>query len=212
MTGVLAVVFDLDRTLVDVQGFTDYGAALADVRRLVAGWPEVETPGTWWDGPTRACMEVLVSLAGDPRWQAVSDAIEVHERAAAARSHPMPGLREALLATAHLPRAVATLLPEGAARAALERHAIPIPVLVPRRADIAPKPAPDSLGAAAAALGLGGHLASVLMVGDSTWDLACARSAGASFVGLRNGKASEFPSDVDTVDDLRELARRFART
>ena len=46
MSPVRAVVFDLDRTLVDVQSCTDYGTALADVRRLVAAWTEVGTPRT----------------------------------------------------------------------------------------------------------------------------------------------------------------------
>jgi phosphoglycolate phosphatase len=209
MSTIRAVVFDLDRTLVDVQSFTDYAAALADVRGLVASWPEVATPATGWDGATRACMDVLVALAGRPRWQIVSDAIERHEEAAIPRSVPMPGLRSILDATAQLPRAVATLLPAGTARAVLDRHGIVVDALVARRSDLAPKPAPDPCLAAAAALGFGDALASVLMVGDSTWDLACARAAGAAFVGLRNGARSEFPPDVDTVENLSELARRF---
>lgn len=209
MNTIRAVVFDLDWTLVDVQSFTDYGAALADVRRLVAAWPDVATPATGWDGATRACMDVLVALAGRPSWQLVSDAIERHEAAAVSRSVAMPGLRAILDATAHLPRAVATLLPARAARAVLDRHDISVGALVARRSDLAPKPAPDPCLAAAAALGFGDALGSVLMVGDSTWDLACARAAGAAFVGLRNGGRSEFPPHVATVDNLGELAHRF---
>jgi len=207
MRDVRAVIFDLDRTLVDVQSFTDYGAALADLRWAIVAWPEVGTPVTGWEDATRACMQVLVALAGDPRWQLVSDTIERHERAAVARSVAMPGLAAILAATAHLPRAVATLLPAGTARAVLDRHGIAIATLVPRRADLAPKPAADPCRAAAAALGC--RLEAVLMVGDSTWDLACARAAGATFVGLRNRRPSEFPAGVDTVEDLVELAARF---
>jgi phosphoglycolate phosphatase-like HAD superfamily hydrolase len=206
---IRALVFDLDRTLVDVQSFTDYATALADAKDLIASWPAAATPATGWDGPTRACMDLLVALSGDPRWQVVSDAIERHEQAAITRSVAMPGLRALLDATAHLPRAVATLLPAGAARAALDRHAIAVDALVARRPDLAPKPAADPCVAAAAALGFADRLGSVLMVGDSTWDLACARAAGAAFVGLRNGGRSEFPPDVDTVEDLGELVRRF---
>jgi len=207
MRDVRAVVFDLDRTLVDVQSFTDYRAALADLRWAIAAWPEVGTPATGWDDATRACMQVLVALTGDPRWQLVSDTIERHERAAIPRSAAMPGLRAILDATARLPRAVATLLPAGAARAVLDRHGIAIGTLVPRRADLAPKPAADPCRAAAAALEC--RPDSVLMVGDSTWDLACARAAGAMFVGIRNGRPSEFPAGVDTVEDLEELATRL---
>lgn len=209
MSAIRGLVFDLDRTLVDVQSFTDYGAALAHVRRLVAAWPEVSTPATGWDAATRSCMDVLVALAGGPRWQLVSDAIERREQAAVPRSVPMPGLRAILDATAHLPRAVATLLPAGAARAVLDRHGIAVDTLVTRRSDLAPKPAPDACLEAVAALGCGDAPGSVLMVGDSTWDLACAQAAGAAFVGLRNGGRSEFPPGVDTVEDLAELARRF---
>ena len=209
MNMIGAVVFDLDRTLVDVQSFTDYAAALAQARQLVSDWPVAATPPTGWTSATRACMDVLVALAGDPRWLTVSEAIERHERAAVGRSVAMPGLRQVLHATAHLPRAVATLLPREAALAVLEQHRIAIDVLMPRRPDMAPKPAPDACLAAAAALGFAGRLDRVLMVGDSTWDHACAEAAGASFVGLRNGGLCEFAPGVDSVDGLAELARRF---
>jgi phosphoglycolate phosphatase-like HAD superfamily hydrolase len=154
-------------------------------------------------------MDVLVALVGDPRWQAVSDAIERHEQAAIQRCVPMPGLRAILDATAHLPRAVATLLPHATARAVLDRHGIAAGALVGRSLELLPKPAPDPCLAAVAALGLAGAPGSILMVGDSTWDYACARAAGVAFVGLRNGGPGEFPPGVDTVADLGELALRF---
>jgi phosphoglycolate phosphatase len=203
------VLVDLDRTLVDVQSFTDYTAALAGVRSVIGSWPDPPTPVTGWDGPTRACMGALVALANDPRWPTTSAVIEQHEAAAVSASVAMPGLIEALAATAHLPRAVVTLLPEGTARRVLDRHGVSIDVLVPRRPDLSPKPAGDQLVAAADALGL--PAADLVMVGDSTWDERAAVAAGTDFVGLRNRRRSEFASGIDTVDDLVELAGRFAR-
>jgi phosphoglycolate phosphatase len=202
-----AILFDLDRTLVDVQSFTDYGAALADVEALVGTWPKVLVPTTGWDRPTRACMEVLVSLSGDPRWQEVSDLIERHEHAAVDHSVRMPGLAEALAATRGRPRAVVTLLPAGAARRVLDHHGVDIPTVVPRRAELRPKPAPDSVLEACRLLGVAP--AEAVMVGDSTWDLDTARSARVCFVGVTNRGPSEFPPGTDMVADLAELAARL---
>ncbi len=203
-----AILFDLDRTLVDVQSYTDYGAALADVESLIGMWEDLPTPATEWDTPTRRCMGILVTLSGDDRWQGVSDVIERHEMAAIERSHAMPGLAAALLATERLPRAVVTLLPPPAARAALDRHGIAIEHVVGRRPDLRPKPAPDQLLEACRLLGV--HRADAIMIGDSTWDQQAAEAAGCGFTGLTNGGRSEFPEGVETIDDLDELVARLS--
>lgn len=197
-----AVLFDLDRTLVDVQSYTDYAAALADVESMIGSWEDRPTPPTGWDGPTRRCMGVLVALSGDPRWQSVSDVIERHELAAIGRSTAMPGLD--LVKSLELPMGVVTLLPPGAARATLAHHGIAIDTLVGRRPDLAPKPAADQLLAACAELGVAPGEA--VMVGDSTWDLAAAAAAGCGFVGLTNGGPSEFPAGTTVVDGLPHLS------
>lgn len=202
-----AILFDLDRTLVDVQSYTDYSVALADVEALIGTWEDPPTPATGWDGPTRRCMGILVALSGDDRWQEVSDVIERHEVAAIERSHAMPGLSAALAATERLPRAVVTLLPPNAARAALDRHGISIEHVVGRRSDLRPKPAPDQLLEACRLLGV--HRADAIMIGDSTWDQQAAEAAGCGFAGLTNGGPSEFPAGVETIDDLEELASRL---
>lgn len=187
---MIATLFDLDRTLVDVQTYTDYGAALADVEQLISDWVDPPTPPTGWDGPTRRAMGVLVALGGDPRWQAVSDVIETYERSAVQRSRAMPGLETALAVTADRPRAVVTLLPPGTASLVLEQYGIDIPVLIGRRPDLAPKPAPDQVLAACRELGvLPGE---AVMIGDSTWDAVAAEAAGCGFIGVTNGGPSEF--------------------
>jgi phosphoglycolate phosphatase len=208
MATASALVFDLDRTLVDVQSFTDYAAALGDVESMIGTWPGVTTPDTSWDAPTRACMEVLVALAGDPRWQQVSDVIEAHEAAAAAASRPMKGLAGVLAATAGRRRAVATLLPPAVARQVLDFHGVAIETVVGRQPNLFPKPAPDQLVEAARLLGVA--TGELLMIGDSTWDLQAAVAAGCAFIGVRNGARSEFPPATDTVADLEELGVRLA--
>lgn len=197
-----ALLFDLDRTLVDLQTYTDYGAALADVEALVGAWDDPPTPATDWDTPTQTCMSILVALSGDPRWTEVSDLITAHELRAISLSRPMPRLQEAMSVSEHLPRAVVTLLSEEPARAALRRHGVDIPVLVPRRADLRPKPAPDQIIEACRLLGV--VPSDVVMIGDSSWDSEAAANAGCGFVGVaatRTGP-SRWGSGVATADDL----------
>ena len=197
-----AVLFDLDRTLVDLQTYTDYAAALADVETMVGAWEDPPIPATDWDTPTRLCMSILVALSGDRRWAEVSDLITVHERRAIPLSRSMPRIREAIDRSDHLPRAVVTLLGEEPARSALRRHGVDIPVLVPRRADLRPKPAPDQIREACRMLGVAP--ADAVMIGDSSWDADAAADAGCGFVGVPATEAgtSCFGNDVATAPDL----------
>lgn len=197
-----ALLFDLDRTLVDLQSYTDYAAARHDVENLIEFRVDESTPATDWDTPTQQCMSVLVALSGDPRWEEVSGLIAAHEMRAVTRSHPMPRLPEALSASAHLPRAVVTLLAEEPARASLRRHGVDIPVLVPRRADLRPKPAPDQIIEACRLLGA--DPAEAVMIGDSSWDAQSAANAGCRFVGVAATAegASRFGQGAVIADDL----------
>ncbi|MEZ5175518.1 MAG: HAD-IA family hydrolase [Acidimicrobiia bacterium] len=202
-----ALLLDLDWTLIDIQGHTDYGAALEDARTLVGQWSEPGAPDTSWDAPARICMEALVALAGDARWQALSDSIEHHELAAVPRSRPMTGLGDLIDAVADTPVAVVTLVGPDAARRALETHAVPFTTVVGRRHDLRPKPAPDQLIEACRLLGV--SRSDATMVGDSTWDMEAARAAGTGFIGITNHRPSEFPSATATVADLAELSHHL---
>ena len=71
-----------------------------------------------------------------------------------------------------------------------------------------PKPAPDQVVRACARLGV--EPSSSVMVGDSTWDEAAALAAGASFIGLTNGRASEFGSGTPLAEDLNEVLGHLA--
>ena len=197
------VVFDLDRTLIDVRSHADYARALTDVRRLVGGWKDVTTPETSWDGPVRTCVAVLVALTGDSRWRRVSETIELHELAAVADSEPQPGASAAIEGTRSHRRAVVTLLPERAARAALARHHIDIDAVVPRRPDLRPGPAPDQLLEASRLIDT--DPAAILMVGSSVWDHEAAEAAGAAFVGITGGDRWAFDDGVITAPSLDEI-------
>jgi phosphoglycolate phosphatase len=191
------LLLDLDRTLVDVQSFTDYAAALADVRELVGSWHDAAVPRTDWDRPTHACMAVLHSLLGDPRWQAVSDAIAVHERAAIPAAVVMPTVMDVLDLLRPVPVAVVTLLPPAVASEVLVTHGItvgpgePVNLVIGRDAGIRPKPWPDGLLAACDRLGE--RIADATMVGDATWDKEAAARAGAAFVGVPSSPAGFAP-------------------
>ena len=197
-----ALLFDLDRTLVDLQSYTDYRAAMRDVEGLIGRWDDPPTPATDWDVPTLRCMGILVALSGDPRWQQVSDVIAAHESRAIPSSHPMPRLADAMSRSDHLPRAVVTLLADKPARAALELHGVNIPVLVSRRTDLRPKPAPDQIIEACRLLEV--NPSDSVMIGDSTWDAEAAANAGCAFVGVPATAAggTRFPSVVTTAPDL----------
>jgi phosphoglycolate phosphatase len=193
-----ALLLDLDRTLVDVQTYTDYTAAVSELESRFGELPgSPGTPDTYWRKATVVAMEALVAWSGSARWQEASDLIETFEAAAVPASTPMPGLRRFLDATADRPRSVVTLMGGGAARAALATHGVGIPQLVPRLPELRPKPAPDQLHAAIRSLGVA-H-ADAVMIGDSSWDHEAAVAAGIDFVGV--GEA-DFGPDVPVASGL----------
>ena len=112
MAGVQGYIFDLDRTLVDLQSFTDYASALRDVTALVGEQQGEAVPDADWDAPTLSTMAILIALAGDERWERASRAVAAHERAAIPQSVAMTGLESLDDVLAGSPRAVVTLLPE----------------------------------------------------------------------------------------------------
>jgi len=201
MSMTAALLFDLDRTLVDIQSFTDYGAARREAEQLVDGYDGIEVPATDWSADTQAAMALLVACSGDPRWAEVSAAIERHEMAAIAQSTPMPGLVGAWARAAAVPRAIVTLVPESVARAALAHHGIDLTgvVVVGRRADQRPKPAADGLLSACASLGV--DPAAAVMIGDSAWDREAAIAAGCDFVGVSTDPAN-LPDGTVTAPDV----------
>ena len=196
---VSAVIFDLDRTLVDLQSYTDYAAALRDLTALVGEQPGADVPEADWDTPTLSTMAILVSLAGDPRWHDASSAVAAHERAAIGQSLAMPGLESLEVALNGLPRAVVTLLPVDVAREVLGHHGVDIEVIVGRDPDIPAKPSGAGLVVAATRLGV--PVSTTVMIGDSSWDHAAAVDIGAAFIGVPVS-TSAFGPDVPVADSL----------
>lgn len=211
MVGARIVLLDLDRTLVDVQGFTDYAAALAEVTALVGTWPEVEVPEADWDRPTVACMSVLHALFGDHRWNAISEVIAAYEAAAIDASRPMPTLTDAVENLRQVPAAVVTLLPSDVASDVLAHHGVTvgpgecIDVVIGRRAHLRPKPEPDALVEACRLLG--GSAQDAVMIGDSTWDLQAASAAGIPFIGVPF-TPDGLPATCRTSPALNDAVRR----
>ena len=202
MTPPRAVLLDLDRTLVDVETFVDYGAAVADLAAagLLATAADV-TADTSWGSATVQAMDALVARAGDDRWAEASDLVAAHELVGAAEARPMPGLDRFLAALAGRPLAVVTLLSAEATHRVLADAGITVDAVVPRRPDLRPKPAPDQVVAALEELGMAP--ADAVMVGDSERDEAAARTAGVAFVGLTNGRDdSHFAPPTTVVTDL----------
>lgn len=182
MAGVQGYIFDLDRTLVDLQSFTNYAAALSDVTALIGEQEGAAVPDADWDAPTLSTMAILVSLSGDERWEQASHAVAVHERAAIPQSRAMPGLESFDDALAGARRAVVTLLPRDVARETLAHHGIHIDAIVGRDPLIPAKPSGAGLVVAAERLGI--PVRECVMIGDSSWDHAAAVDAGAAFVGV----------------------------
>ena len=198
-------MFDCDRTLVDLQNFTDYAAALEDLRTLLDGWSEFDVLDADWDAPTLECMAILVALSHDDRWPAASAAVASRERAAIPRSRAMPGLGRAREACADVPYAVVTLLPSDVAREALAFHDFAADLTVGRDPRIRAKPHGDGLLVAAERLGV--PASSCVMIGDSSWDCVAAADAGMPFIGVPASPGA-FGADVEVADSLLDAIAR----
>ncbi len=206
----IVLLLDLDRTLVDVEPFVDYCAALADLRGIF-GDDMAASVDRAWGTCTRAAMALLAARSTDPAWPAASAAVERHELAGIERSRPMPGLDAFVQRIDPDRTGIVTLLTDRGAEQALARHGIPRPaVIVGRRAELRPKPAADPLLAALDALRAPPTAA--IMVGDSEVDEAAARAAGVRFVGLTNGRSEHgFGPGSLVVRDLVEAGAELAR-
>lgn len=205
---MLTVLLDLDRTLVDLQSFTDYDAAWDDVRGLVDPALADAGPATAWSSATRACMGVIAALPDGELWARVSTTIAGHELAAVPRSTPMPGVHEFVAALGERPRAVITLLPEDVARAVLAHHGIDVSVVVGRDPRVRPKPSGDGLRLALELLG--SRPDEAVMVGDSTWDALAAVDAGVRFLGV-HAPPQEFAALDPAVPAYASLAEVSAQ-
>ncbi|MFB4204980.1 Phosphoglycolate phosphatase [wastewater metagenome] len=186
-TGIDAVAFDLDGTLVDSR--LDFAAM-----RRELGFPEgiglIEH------------METLDDAAAVERAWTV---IQRHEMAGAEAATWIPGARELLTDLNLMGVPVAILTRNARVTTEAMRRALDIPVdLILTREDCRPKPDPDGLYRIVARLGVAA--ARMMYVGDFVYDLQTARAAGAHACLLRNGHNGHFTTEADLiVDHLDEL-------
>jgi phosphoglycolate phosphatase-like HAD superfamily hydrolase len=201
-----AVLLDLDRTLVDLQSFTDNDAAWAAVQPLVPVDLPLDVPQTGWSSATRACMGVLAALPDGELWWTISNRIAEFETAAIEQSVAMPGAYAFAYNLRESARAVVTLLPVDVAQDVLARHSIDIPIVIGRDPQIRPKPSGDGLRRALELLGEPADGA--VMIGDSTWDAAAAADAGVEFIGVHS-PSSEFAEQFPGIQSHETLADVF---
>ena len=199
------MLLDLDRTLVDLQSYTDYDQAWQAVQPFVPSDLTLNVPETGWSSATRACMGVLAALPESDLWWKISGIIAEFETAAIAQSVLMPGAHAFAYSLRTSARAVVTLLPEDVARDVLVQHDLDIPIVIGRDPRIRPKPSGDGLRRALELLDKPANDA--VMIGDSTWDAAAAADAGVTFIGVHSPLtefSEQFP-DVTAHDSLAEV-------
>jgi phosphoglycolate phosphatase len=207
----LAVLLDLDRTLVDVESGVDYAAAVDDLAAAGLLRPTAEdADATSWGSATVRAMDALVALAGQPGWELASGLVAGHEVAGVADARAMPGLGPFLSALTARSTAIVTLLSATATEHVLATFGIAARAVVARDPTLRPKPAPDQVEAALEALGV--RPGDAVMVGDSERDAVAAQGAGVAFIGVTNGRrVHRFPREVTVVRDLAGAATAIDR-
>jgi HAD superfamily hydrolase (TIGR01549 family) len=196
----MAVVFDLDGTLVDTM--TSAPQAYADTIRSLGG-PEVspsEVVAVWHLGPTPVVLEHFLG-----RQTSLHDTERFHRHFATvvASVEAFPGvvdMLDALSRTGHR-LGVLTTATHRAATSMLTAAGLVgyFPVVVGGDEVSRPKPAPDGLELSCRRLGTG--VADAVYVGDAAVDLQCAEAANASGILAAWG----------SVNGIAPMAKRIAR-
>ena len=73
----MALLLDLDKTLVNVEDHTDYCAVLRELEARGFS-PRAAGPETYWGKCTKRVMDILISLEGGT-WSAANEIVERHE-------------------------------------------------------------------------------------------------------------------------------------
>ncbi|WP_157829595.1 HAD family hydrolase [Nocardioides alpinus] len=180
------VVLDLDGTLVDsvYEHVTAWHAAFHDVGRFVSAVRIHEAIGMGGD-------RLVAHVAGDAAEAAVGDDVRaLHDhyfRASLRTISPLDGASEVVEALASRGHRLALasssekdLVDELLDLVDVRRH---LAAVVTASDDLASKPAPDLVLAAAARAGG----SSAVAVGDATWDALAAEAAGIPCIGVRSG-------------------------
>lgn len=190
-SGIRAVAFDLDGTLIDTR--LDFAAM-----RHQIGCP---------DGC--GLLEYIDTLTDPTEVAAAHAVIERHEMAGAGAATWMPGAAGLLteLRRWDYPVAILTRNMRAAVDMVCRNLAIPVDVILTRE-DCKPKPDPEGLLSICAAFGI--QPSELLYVGDFIYDLRTAHAAGALSCLYRYGRNHSYAAEADwVVDRLDELAEAF---
>lgn len=214
-SGIRAVVFDLDGTLVD--SAPDLVGAL-DSLLGEHGRPAVGEPlgrSMIGDGAAKLVERGFTARGGlpEPLPDLARRFVEIYEARLTARTRPFPGV-DAMLETLRargLGLGVCTNKPDRATRILLEALDLARHFSAVVGGDGVRKPAPDPVHRTLAGLGVAAH--ETLYVGDSPVDLAAARAAGTPVVLVSFGytavPASQLGADA-VIDDFAALPALIA--
>jgi HAD superfamily hydrolase (TIGR01549 family) len=206
----MAVVFDLDGTLVDTM--TSAPQAYADTIRSLGG-PDVspsEVVAVWHVGPTPVVLEHFL---GRPVSSRDTERFHRHFAAVVASVEVFPGVVEMLDALSRSGHrlGVLTTATRRAATSMLTGSGLAgyFPVVVGGDEVTRPKPAPDGLELSCRRLGTG--VTDAVYIGDAAVDLQCAEAANASGIhaawGSVNGIAPTAERIAQRPGDVVELVR-----
>jgi HAD superfamily hydrolase (TIGR01509 family) len=187
---MLALIFDLDGTLVDTvyAHVFAWQQALEEAGMPIEAWRVHRRMGMSGGLFTRAVAREIGRPIGSEQAAALQGRHDEFYRALLPRPRPLPGAREilALLRHAGVPHGIATSGRRPSIDPSLEQLGVPgdTPV-VDRGAVPRAKPEPDLFLACAERLSL--RPSDCYVVGDAVWDLLAARRAGMLSVGLLSG-------------------------
>jgi pyrophosphatase PpaX len=203
----MAVLFDLDGTLVDTVPFI-----LASVRACFEGYGRCPTDAEWIAGIGTPLRDQLASFARDP---ADVDGLFARYRAYWLQHHDemtglFPGAAEAVRALrgAGHPLAIITAKITTGAERTLRHVGLWDQIDVVVAADTVARSKPDPMPVHHALARLGREPAEAIMVGDSNHDLAAGRAAGTATAGVLWGAASRevlAPLADHLLADMTEL-------
>ncbi|HEX3596116.1 MAG TPA: HAD-IA family hydrolase [Polyangiaceae bacterium] len=201
-SGVRAVVFDLDGTLVDSRGDIVEAIEVALSRHGLALPSPDAIAGFVGDGARVLVARALGMETADPRVEPVlATYLEYYTAHPVEHTVPMPGALDALDALAPMPLAVCTNKPRDIAEKVLARLGLSHRFAALAGGGDTPRHKPDPQPLQLIAEQLRILPSRLAMVGDGVQDIACGRSAGALTVGVLGGFAS-FDALLAAAPDL----------
>ena len=213
----LGIVFDLDGTLIDSKLDIAAAANHALACHGFAALSSAEISSYVGDG----ARALLARAARLPVEGALLDALLatfLEYYAAHPTDHTLllPGAHEALAQLAHLPLALCTNKPRSSTDAVLRNLRLPATFAVVVASGDLPKNKPDPLPLQHIAQCLGLSTSELVMVGDGSQDILCAKAAGAHSVGVEGGMqgrdlliAAEPDIVLQSLSELPAALRRW---